>query len=332
MPRACRASPRRRWQSLPIGWSRRLLPLEVEKGASIPPYSIGNVTPATQQVEVRGKASLVDQVAHVVLPVNLGDRRDNFEAQFAPEPRDSSGARVNGLTVDPGSVSATVTVERIGRTVSIVPNIQGTPADGYRVGNPRVSPPSVTVDGPAIVLAQLIVVSTVPIDVTGKSEAFSVFNVALNLPAGTKGDRSQPGQHRDPDRRRAAAATGRRLPAYQPPINVGAGLRVVPNGGITPSEISVTVSSRCTSIRQLSANDIQVQVDLSGKDAGTYNLTPTVLIGPPDLKVDAPQASASRSGRSPPPRLSPPPRAPRRHRRQRRRPPRPPRRLRAGGG
>jgi YbbR domain-containing protein len=264
----------------------KTFPLEVEKGAPIPPYSIGNVTPAVQQVEVRGRASLVDQVARVVLPVNLGDRRDNFEAQFAPEPRDSSGARVNGLTIDPGSVSATVTVERIGRTVSIVPNIQGTPADGYRVGNPRVSPPSVTVDGPAEVLAQLIVISTVPIDVGGKSEAFSVFNVALNLPAGTRVIDRNPVNVEipiDAEQQRQQVGVFRVTP-----VNIGAGLRIVPGGGITPSEISVTVSGPLASIRQLSANDIQVQVDLSGKDVGTYNLTPTVL-APTDLKVDPPQ-------------------------------------------
>lgn len=261
----------------------KTFPLEIEKGSPVPPYSIGNVDPNPKQVEVRGTTALVSQVARVVLPVSLGDRRDNFEAQFTPEARDAAGARVNGLTIEPGSVSATVAVDRVGRTVSIVPNIQGVPADGFRVGNPRVSPPSVTVDGPADVLAQLIVVSTIPIDVTGRSEAFSVFDVALSLPAGTRVVDRNPVNVEvpiDAEQQRQQVGVFR-----VNPINTESGLRVI---GITPPEISVTVSGSLARIRQLSANDIQVQVDLRGLGVGTYTLTP-VVIAPPDLKVDPPQ-------------------------------------------
>jgi len=261
-------------------------PLEVDKGASVPPYSIGNVDYNPKQVTVRGPQALLDRVTRVVLPINLGDRRDNFDGQFTPEPRDNTGTRVNGLTVEPGGVTATVTVQRVGRTVNIVPNIQGAPATGFRVGNTQVSPPSVTVNGPADVLAQLIVVSTAPIDVGGRSESFSVYDVALTIPAGLQViDRNTVNVEVQIDAEQQRQQVG----VFRvTPVNIEPGLRIV--GNIAPTEITVTVSGPLTSIRQLSASDVQVQLDLRGyTSAGTYTLTPTVIV-PSDLRVDTPQS------------------------------------------
>ena len=256
-------------------------PLEIERGQSIPPYSVGNVEPNPRQVEVRGPQSLVSQVARVVLPVNLGDRRDNFEAQFTPEARDSVGARINGVTLEPGSVTATVTVERIGRTVSIVPNIQGTPADGYRVGSPRVSPPSVTIDGPPEVIAQLVVISTAPINVSGRRESFSVYDVALNLPSGTRVIDLNTINVEVPV---TAEQQQQQIGGVKINVLVDPGLRPI----VTPSEIAVTLSGPRERIRQLSANDVTAQLDLRGRGVGTYDETPTIN-KPAELAVDPPQ-------------------------------------------
>lgn len=255
--------------------------LEIEKGQPILPYSVGNVDPNPKQIEVRGPQSQIDQIARVVLPVSLGDRRDNFEAQFTPEARDTSGARINGVTLEPGSVTATVTVERIGRTVSIVPNIQGTPADGYRVGNPRISPPSITIDGPSDLLAQLIVISTMPIDVSGKRESFSVYDVALNLPTGT----------RVIDRNTINVEVPIEAELQQQQIG-GVKVNVLVDPGfrftVTPSEIAVTLSGPRERIRQLSAGEVTAQVDLRGNREGTYDRTPTIT-KPDELSADPAQ-------------------------------------------
>lgn len=286
-------------------------PLEVDKGSSVPPYSIGNVDYNPKQVTVRGPQRLVDRVAHVVLPINLSDRRANFEAQFTPEPRDNSGTRVNGLTVEPGSVTATVTVDRVGRTVNIVPNIQGTPAQGFRVGNTQVSPPSVTVNGPPDVLAQLVVVSTAPIDVSGRKDSFSVYDVALSLPAGLQViDRNTVNVEVQIEAEQQRQQVG----VFRvTPVNIEPGLRIA--GNIAPTEITVTVSGPLASIRRLSTNDVQVQLDLRGYGAGTYTITPTVTV-PSDLRVDTPQGVQVQLERipatpAPPiPTLTPPPVAP----------------------
>ncbi|HEY8598656.1 MAG TPA: CdaR family protein [Thermomicrobiales bacterium] len=256
----------------------KTFPIEIEKGQPILPYSVGNVDPNPKQIEVRGPQRQVSQIARVVLPVGLGDRRDNFEAQFTPEARDTSGARINGVTLEPGSVAATVTVERIGRTVSIVPNIQGTPADGYRVGNPRISPPSITIDGPPDLLSQLIVISTVPIDVSGKREAFSVYGVALNLPAGT----------RVIDRNTINVEVPIEAELQQQQIG-GVKVNVLVDPGyratVTPSEIAVNLSGPRERIRQLSAGEVTAQIDLRGTGPGSYERMPTIT-KPDELSAD----------------------------------------------
>ena len=256
--------------------------LEIEKGQPILPYSVGNVEPNPRQVEVRGPQSQINQVTRVVLPVNLGDRRDNFETQFTPEARDNTGARINGVTLEPGSVTATVTVDRIGRTVSIVPTIQGTPADGYRVGSPRVSPPSITIDGPEEILSQLIVISTAPIDVSGRRESFSVFDVALNLPSGTRViDRSNTV---NVEVAIAAEQQQQQIGGVKVNTLVDPGYRAT----VLPSEIAVTLSGPRERISQLSAGDVRAQVDMRGKGAGSYDVTPTIT-KPSELSADPAQ-------------------------------------------
>ncbi len=256
-------------------------PLEIEKGQPVLTYSIGNVETQQRQVTIRGPASQVAQVQRVVLPVVLGDRRDNFEAQFVPEARNNSGTTVTGVTIEPGNVTATVTIERIGRTVSIVPNIQGTPAEGYRVGNSRISPPTITIDGPPDVLAQLIVISTAPIDVTDKRESFSVYDIALNLPDGT---RVLERNTINVEVEIIAELQQQQIGGVKVNILLDPGLRAT----VTPSEIAVVLSGPRERIRQLNAGEVTAQVDLRGRGAGTYDVRP-IISKPAELNADPAQ-------------------------------------------
>jgi YbbR domain-containing protein len=219
----------------------------------------------------------VDQVATVNLPVNLGDRRENFEAQFTPEARDANGARVAGVTIAPNTVTATVAVERVGRTVSIVPNIPGEPPEGYRVRDTSVSPPSVTIDGPAEVLSQLIVVSTTPIDLTGRRETFSVFDVGLQLPAGTRMVERTP------------INVEVRIEAEQQRQQVNVRVSTITDPGfratLTPPEIIVVLSGSRERLSQLRSDDVRAELDLRGLSVGTYSLAPRITV-PSDLRYD----------------------------------------------
>lgn len=240
--------------------------LEVDEQPAPAPFSIGNVKPATDQVEVRGPASVVGRVTRVVLPVALGDRRDTFEAQFTPEARDAAGNRVTGLTVAPATVTALVPVERVGRVVSILPTIQGKPAEGFRVVGTTVSPLSVTIDGPPDAIGQLISISTAPIDVTDRTESFPVYAVPLVLPQNTRlVDRVTVNVQVQIDtEQQSQQFQGLRVE----PVGVGAGLRVT---AITPPEVTISLSGPPDRIRLLRSSDIRVEVDMGGDGAGTHD-------------------------------------------------------------
>lgn len=294
--------------TVPIALDRqaqKIFPLEVAKQPAPPPYRIGQVEPATQQVEVRGPTNALNQVARVVLPVALGDRTDGFEAQFTPEPRDAAGNRVASVTVEPATISARVPVERVGRSVSILPTIAGKPQDGYRVSGATVSPASVTIDGPPDVIGQLISVSTEPIAVSGRDKSFPVYDVQLILPAGARlVDRPTVNVQVaiEPQQQRQPFSSLRVVP-----VNVGNGLSAV----VTPREIAVTLSGPLDRLSQLKSSDIKVEVDMRGEGPGTYDkrvqiTKPAdidVVDTPPIVRVQVmPNATPT-----PPPTVTPPP-------------------------
>ncbi|MGN6759459.1 MAG: CdaR family protein, partial [Thermomicrobiales bacterium] len=265
-------------------FATKTLPVEAEKGPATPPYNISKIDLATTTVQVKGPASLLDKVAHVVLPVALGDHRENFDGQFTPEARDSSGNKLTGVTLDPATISANVTVERVGRIVSVVANITGNPAEGYRVLGTTVSPSFVTVDGPPEALSQLVVISTAPIDVSGRTDSFSIFDVALSLPAGMHlVDQTIVNVQVNIDAEQQRQQIGALHVDY---TGLGSGLKVT----ITPPEIAVTLSGSRDRLRQLSASDIKVQVDLQGRTAGTYTIVPSVNVPPGLTLADIPSA------------------------------------------
>ena len=252
--------------------------LEIEPQPSPASYNISRVEPATRQVTVTGPSGALDKVARVVLPVALGDRRDSFEAQFAPEPRDAGGARVAGVTGEPATVSAAVTVTRVGRTVSVVADLAGAPPEGYRATGFTVSPSFVVVDGPPEQLNQLILIPTTPIHLDGQTKSFSVYDVQLLLPPGIRlVDPVTINVQVQIERQEVRQQfSGLRVAAF----NVGPGLRAT----VTPDEIAVTLTGPPDRVRRLSAGDIQVTVDAQGLGAGNYTLTPRVSV-PAELQV-----------------------------------------------
>ena len=241
---------------------------------------------------MRGPASQVDRVATVNLPVGLGDRRENFEAQFTPEARDANGARVTGVTIVPNSVTATVAVERVGRTVSIVPNIPGEPPEGYRVSDTSVSPPSVTVDGPADVLSQLIVVSTMPISLEERRETFSVLDVGLELPPGTRLVERTP------------INVEVRIEAEQQRQQVSVRITTLTDPGVratvTPPDLIVVLSGSRERLSQLRSDDVKAELDLRGSPSAPTPSPPRITV-PSDLRYDPATPCASRSTASPRP-------------------------------
>jgi YbbR domain-containing protein len=271
---------------------------------------ISSVDPQVSEVTVRGPSSVVDRVDSVVLPIDISNQSGTFEDSFTPVARDSSDNPIPEVEISPETVKATVEVSARGKSVAVITQLNGDPAQGYEVVDRTINPATVLVDGPQGSLDDLVAVSTEPIDVSGATSTVSKRVSIVGLPEGVKVI--------DPaDGTVVAVVQIRQRGVTQPLpgqniqfVNVGAGLTAESN----PSEITVTVVGSQEALANLTADTIEVQIDVAGLGPGVYSLMPRVLppqnvqwisTNPTTVTVTIRQTAIVTQGSSATPRSSP---------------------------
>jgi YbbR domain-containing protein len=252
-------------------------PIEYEQsGPSDDSKRISSVTPEVSEVTVRGPSSLVDRVTRVVLPIDISEETGTYEASFTPIAQDADGQAIPEVEISPESVRASVEVTARGKSVAVITQLQGEPAQGYEVVDRTINPPTVLVDGPQGSLDDLVAVSTEPIDVSGATSTVSKRVRIVGLPEGV--DVIDPA-----DGTVIAVVQIRQRGVTQPLpgqhiefVNLGQGLTAESN----PGEITVTVVASQEVLASLTAETIGVQVDVNGRGPGVYTLTPQVILPP----------------------------------------------------
>lgn len=250
-------------------------PLETEISGTVGnSQNIGTIRPVTTTVTVSGAESAVAKVSRVVLPIVIENQTRDFVSSFTPVARDAAGNDLANVVVTPGSISATVPISGRGKTVSVVVQTVGEPAQGYRVANPVTNPQTVVVDGPQEVIDSIIAVSAGPVDVQGKTSTVQTSVPIFDLPEGVKV--ISPADGKVAVQVTILAEGVRQELSGQPieHVNLGEGLGVE----IQPSEISVIVNGPSDALAALKSGDIIVRVDLAGLGPGTYSLEPDVLL------------------------------------------------------
>ena len=138
-----------------------------------PTRRIGNIEPEVSEVTVSGPKRLVDNVAQVQLPVDIGERTDDFTADFVPTALDAAGQPIPEVAILPSRVTTTVVVEQRGRSVPVLVQTVGNPEQGYESVGSVANPATVLLDGPDEVLANILSVVTTPVDIDGATETVS---------------------------------------------------------------------------------------------------------------------------------------------------------------
>lgn len=234
------------------------------------------VYPDDEQVTVSGPSSLIESIAQVVLPVEVGGGTQTFEGVYIPEAHDANGDIIAGVTIEPSTVVATVRVSARGKSVAVLATISGSPAPGYEVADRTINPQFVIVDGDENVLDSLVALSTEPIDVDGADSSFNRTVQIVDLPEGV-----QILQPSDGEVEVLVQITQRgvrqSLPSQQVTIvGVGPGL----SASVTPEEITIDVVAPEDALAELDASTLQVVVDATGLSAGTYSVQPSVIMPP----------------------------------------------------
>ena len=250
-----------------------------------PPFGyaagIPEVTPTT--VLVSGPQPQVETVQRAEVTVRLQDANSEVKIAQLVTLRDSTGAIVKGLTVEPRTVSVVVPiVQKQGfAEKSVRPDIIGQPAANYAQTGITVDPTTVTLFGDPETLAQMPgFVETTPININGATETIlerapliipeTVSVVAAQAVTVTIDIEAIPG-----------SLTMTLRPVVQ---GLGPGLQVE---SISPRSIDVLLVGPQPRLNTLRANEnVRAVLGLANLEEGVYPISP-ILIVPDDVTVQS---------------------------------------------
>jgi|DewCreStandDraft_5_1066085.scaffolds.fasta_scaffold01897_9 YbbR domain-containing protein len=251
------------------------VPVEVTvEGSPAQGFTVSGMEFTPQQVTVAGAQDLVTLVSRAVARLDISGAREDTTRFLPLEPQDRLGVLVRGVSLDPGTVSVTVSIGRrdVGRLFPVAARVTGTPAPGYNVVSVGVEPALVELMGTDQELEGVSLLSTAPVDITG-AQADVVRTVPLELPPGV----SARGTGQVTVRVSIQPAQGEATFGVAPQVSgLGPGLRVV---SITP-QVQVLLAGPLPTLSSLDPSSIVARVDLTGLGAGSHRV---------GVRVEAPQ-------------------------------------------
>ena len=282
-------------------------------------------TPQLSQsiITVSGPESLVSRVKEVTATLDINQSHENINRTISVQAMDANEVAVNGITITPDQIVVTDQIMQRGgyRNVVVKAVLVGQIASGYRLTNITVSPPAVTVfsTDPSLVEKLPGYVETTPINLNGSKDGLDV-SLGLNLPNGVQvvGDQSVQVQI-------GVAAIEGSLSITRLNVNI-TGLADGLDAQVSPETVDIIISGPLPILDTLTADKINVIVDLTGEGPGTYQLVPRVEMPSTDLKLESvlpgsievtisqaptpsptPKVSTTPTKESPTPKVSPTP-------------------------
>jgi YbbR domain-containing protein len=144
-------------------------------------------------ITVTGAESVIDSIKRVRAYLNLGTVESDNSQRAKVELLDAKDSPVTNasLSSDTVVVSAVIAPRPPQRSLLLQPVWAGAPEFGSTVSDYQFTPAQVSVEGPADVLANLSVINTKPINITGIRET-TVVPVELDLPPGIRLTKQEP--------------------------------------------------------------------------------------------------------------------------------------------
>lgn len=264
---------------------------------------IGEIEPDPSSVTVAGPRAFVERVERVILQIDIGDRTTTFTDRFVPVAVDELGQPITGVEIRPQRVAAAVPIETRGRSVPVLVQTVGNPAQGYEAVDREAMPNAILLDGPDAVIDQIVSVSTGPVRIEGATAPVRQSVGLTGLPPGVTVVEPA-GGNVDALVQIVPRGTSQALSAQTIRItDVAPGL----NAEVDPGSVRVDVYATQERLAELRAGDVVPSVSATGLAAGTHRvpLTVTVPSGVQWLGSDPPEVTLTLAPSSETPSATP---------------------------
>jgi YbbR domain-containing protein len=242
--------------------------------------------PDVLQVQVSGASNQVAEIVAVRGELDLSQQRTSFEIDVPLVPIDIEGNVVSGVTVTPRNTRVSVALAQRDdvQQVSVRPNILVTSLpEGYLLESISYEPQTVFLSGsPSALQGVGTSVNTNPITLLGRTDDFTL-EVPLSLPSSdlivlndastitvTVGISAQ-----------SSAVQLDNIPITV--IGAGDGDQIA----VSPPNISVVLNGAIDTLEDLTSDDLEAIVDVSGLVSGTYELEPNIVVQQGQIVVDS---------------------------------------------
>jgi len=245
-------------------------------------YEQGELTLKPENVTITGPLSDVNQVKSVQINYDISGVSETQNSSLTVEVLDENGDTINGISISPDETTINLPISLLGGFKNVVVKVDttGQIADGYRLTNLAVSPPTITVfsEDPRILDRLPGFVDTLPVDLSNLSDD-SESSVGLRLPEGVTAVRN-------PDVLvQISIASIESSETFSVPVLI-TGLSPDFDAYIAPELVDVIVAGPINILESLETADVRVLLDLEGLPAGSlYQLTPEVDIIPDQLRA-----------------------------------------------
>jgi YbbR domain-containing protein len=247
-------------------------------------YEVGVAVIKPVTCTVSGPTTLINSIKQVRAAVSLLQARETLQVTLPLQAVDVNGEVVDGVTFNPSDIAATIPVNQKGGYRNVVVKVitQGSLANGYRLSNISVNPPTVTVysSDPAKVEALPGYVETTPINLESLRQDINI-PVDLNLAEGI----SLVGQQQ------VTIQIG--IDAIESSVsftklkiiieNLSPGMTAI----VSPELVDVILSGPLPVLEKIKSENIQIIIDLKGKIPGTYQIIPIVITNSDEVHVES---------------------------------------------
>lgn len=236
-------------------------------------YDYGTALVEPPTVTVRGPASQVDLVSSVTVPVNLLNAKNQVERTVAAEALNRQNQEVSGVDLDTSFVHVVIPVEQWpGRKeVAVRIDLEGQPANGYRLSSVRAEPSNVVLQGRAELLATVPgYIETEALSIEGATSDIRT-RLALVVPADVTVFNDNTVEAVVSITAVEGGTTARMRPIIQ-------GLAPGLSATFSPETVDVILSGPIPALEGLDSDDIFALLDLSGLLPGTHVVKPRIAL------------------------------------------------------